>query len=446
MGGGLIQLAAIGAQNVYLTGNPQITFFVAVYKRHTNFSIECIEQLFHGNSTFGKKVYCDIDRVGDLVSDMYLVVKLPKLIPKKTKDITQNSDDVIISWTNSIGHALIKSIDIEIGETVIDRQYGIWMQIWSELTVNASKRDAFNSMIGKKDNFYNTLDSQEENLYIPLYFWFCMNEGLALPLIALQNHEVRVNLAIRDFNELWVSNDNVFPEPVEITSCSLYVDYVFLDDTERKFFARNTHNYLITQLQINSNALDTSIIYKCNDDRDNCVRVDEDYVPQNGEILLRKSGPQDTSMVHLKFNHPVKELIWIIQTSDILTVGGGNDWFNFSSCAYGDGEQRDPLLRGKLIIDGTDRMSDRDAKYYRLVQPYQRHTNVPVNNFIYVYSFGYHPENFQPSGTMNFSRVDSSIMEIEVIEGITRPVMQMFATNYNILRIMGGMAGVIYNN
>ena len=156
-----------------------------------------------------------------------------------------------------------------------------------------------------------------------------MNEGLALPLIALQNHEVRVNLAIRDFNELWVSNDNVFPEPVEITSCSLYVDYVFLDDTERKFFARNTHNYLITQLQINSNALDTSIIYKCNDDRDNCVRVDEDYVPQNGEILLRKSGPQDTSMVHLKFNHPVKELIWIIQTSDILTVGGGNDWFNF---------------------------------------------------------------------------------------------------------------------
>ena len=439
MAGGLIQLAAIGAQNAYLTGNPQITFFVAVYKRHTNFSIESIEQLFHGNATFGKTVYCDIDRVGDLVSDMYLVVKLPKLQSSNNKGI--------ISWANSIGHALIKSIDIEIGETVIDRHYGIWMQIWSELTVEASKRDAFNSMIGKKDNFYNTLEATKEDLYIPLYFWFCANEGLALPLIALQNHEVRVNLNIRDFNELWVSHDNTIPERVEMTNCSLYVDYIFLDDTERKFFARSTHNYLITQLQINSNALDTSVLYKCKkDDIESCVRCDEATVPAEDEIIVRKSGPHDISMVDIKFNHPVKELIWIIQNSDILNVGGGNDWFNFSSSPFGVGVQEDPMMNAKLIINGEDRMSSRDAGYYRLVQPYQRHTSVPVNNYIYVYSFGFHPEKFQPSGTMNFSRIDSSILEVEVIEGITRPVLQMFATNYNVLRIMGGMAGVVYNN
>tara|TARA_B100000963_G_scaffold361979_1_gene401544 strand:- start:3589 stop:4926 length:1338 start_codon:yes stop_codon:yes gene_type:complete len=445
MGGGLIQLAAIGAQNAYLTGNPQITYFVAVYKRHTNFSIECIEQLFTGNATFGKKVFCDIDRVGDLIGDIFLVVKLPKLS-------SSINDKAVISWTNSIGHALIKYIDLEIGETVIDKQYGIWLQIWSELTVDASKREAFNMMIGKKENFYNTLEAEEMNLYIPLYFWFCNNPGLSLPLIALQHHVVRINLGIRDLSELWVSEDGTPPDNVDITSCSLYVDYIFLDDKERVFFAQNTHNYLITQLQISSNALDASRIYKCRkEDTTICIECDEEEKVNEDYILIRKSDKGDTTMVDLKFNHPVKELLWIIQNSDILEManGKGNDWFNFSDKPFGcsDGsEQCDPMINAKLILDGVDRMETRDAKYFRLVQPFQRHTCVPANNYIYVYSFGYNPEKYQPSGTLNFSRIDNSIFEISIVGGIKRPVLQMFATNYNILRIMGGMAGVVYNN
>ena len=449
MGGGLIQLAAIGAQNAYLTGNPQITFFVAVYKRHTNFSIECIEQLFTGNATFGKKVYCEIDRIGDLIGEIFLHIKLPKL--SSTID-TNNT----VSWVNSVGHALIKYINIEIGETIVDTHYGIWMQIWSELTVSCCKRDAFNEMIGKKENFYNTLEAEALNLYIPLYFWFCRNKGLALPLIALQNHTVKINLGIRDFNELWVSTNNIPPDNATIISCSLYVDYIFLDDTERKFFAQTTHNYLIEQVQINSNALNTSEVYKCRkDDKSICIKCEDNNIQQcdvtDDYILTRKSGVNDTSMVDLKFNHPVKEIIWIIQNSEILESGNGlgNDWFNFSDKPYDSKNNTlpaDPLVNGRLIVDGTDRMALRDAKYYRLVQPFQRHTYVPVNNFIYVYSFGYHPEQFQPSGTLNFSRIDSSVFELSIKEGITRPVLQMFATNYNILRIMGGMAGITYNN
>ena len=174
-------------------------------------------------------------------------------------------------------------------------------------------------------------------------------------------------------------------------------------------------------------------------------KVNEDY------ILIRKSDKGDTTMVDLKFNHPVKELLWIIQNSDILEManGKGNDWFNFSDKPFGcsDGsEQCDPMINAKLILDGVDRMETRDAKYFRLVQPFQRHTCVPANNYIYVYSFGYNPEKYQPSGTLNFSRIDNSIFEISIVGGIKRPVLQMFATNYNILRIMGGMAGVVYNN
>jgi hypothetical protein len=206
-------------------------------------------------------------------------------------------------------------------------------------------------------------------------------------------------------------------------------------------------------LQINSNALDASRIYKCRrDDTTICIECEDDNKDITDDyVLIRKSDDNDTSMIDLKFNHPIKELIWIIQNSDILETanGKGNDWFNFSNKPYGSpdgGEQGDPMLKCKLILDGVDRMDTRDAKYFRLVQPFQRHTSVPANNFIYVYSFGYSPEKYQPSGTLNFSRIDSSIFDISIVGGIKRPVLQMFATNYNVLRIMGGMAGIIYNN
>ena len=427
MPGGVLQIAAIGAQDVFLTGNPQITFFIAVYKRYSNFSIECVRQLFTGNATFGKKVFCNIGRVGDLMSDVHLHVKLPKLI---------NSDnpDIPIYWVNSIGHALIKYVDIEIGGTIVDRQYGIWMEIWSELTIPKAKQKAFHEMVGKYNS--NTeppnTHNDEMELYIPLYFWFCRNIGLSLPLIALQHHDVKINLGIRDLNELWVNSGDLRAEPdmdTQIIECSLYVDYIFLADDERRRFAGNEHEYLIEQLQISSTSLDASI-------------------QQNND--LRETARGDTSMVDVKFNHPVKEFIWIIQNSLILEESEdgkhmGNDWFNFGNVVDRT-QHKDPMLNGKFIIDGQDRMEMRNGKYFRLVQPYQRHTSVPEDTYIYVYSFALNPEKHQPSGTFNFSCVDSCLFEVTLNEGITRPVLQMFATNYNILRIMNGMSGVAYSN
>ncbi len=240
MTGGLLVLAAYGAQDKYVTGNPQITFFVAVYRRYTNFSVIQTPQLFNGDFDFGKKIYCQLDRIGDLVNQMFLKIKLPSL---KSYNYTDDNDNQIeYYWVNSIGHALIKIVEIEIGGNLIDRQYGVWMEIWSELTVPLNKRDGFFNMIGKSINPINFENNNELLLYIPLQFWFCKNIGLSLPLIALQSQEVRINLTIRNYKELIISSDGKTIDdspnknPLNIISGNLEVDYIFLEESERKKF------------------------------------------------------------------------------------------------------------------------------------------------------------------------------------------------------------------
>lgn len=420
MTGGLLVLAAYGAQDKYVTGNPQITFFVAVYRRYTNFSIIQTPQLFNGDINFGKKVYCQLERIGDLVNQMFLKIKLPSLEDYTYK--TSDDNQVDFYWVNSIGHALIKVIEIEIGGNLIDRQYGVWMEIWSELTIPVNKRDGFFNMIGKSYNTINYDNNKELLLYVPLQFWFCKNIGLSLPLIALQSQEVRINLTIRNFNELIISSNgtNISSSPnkeeLNIISGNLEVDYIFLEEDERKIFTKNNLQYLITQTQVFAKSLDNN---------------------------------NNKEQIDFNFNHLISEIIWVLQNSSVLNLYpyGGNEWFNFSSKSYKNGEVNgsDPMLEGKFIIEGNDLTEEKDYKYYRTVVPFQRHTSIP-NNFIYAYSFSLHPEEFQPSGTCNFSRIDSSILEVKLSEDLEKPIIQIFATNYNILNISEGMGGVEYSN
>ena len=199
MTGGLLQLAAYGAQDIYLTGNPQITYFVGVYRRHTNFAIQSVPQYFTGNADFGQKVYCLVDRIGDLINAMFLRVQLPDISQYNYTDDAGNL--VEYYWVNSVGHAILKIIDIEIGGVVIDRQYGLWMEIWGELTTPAGKKAGYNSMIGKSDHPVNLDNGGALDLYVPIYFWFCRNVGLSLPLIAIQSQEVRINVTFRQYQE-----------------------------------------------------------------------------------------------------------------------------------------------------------------------------------------------------------------------------------------------------
>jgi len=395
MGGGLLQLVAYGAQDVYLTGNPQITFFKVAYRRHTNFSMESIEQTFNGTADFGRRVTCQVSRNGDLIHRMYLQVTLPALTSAK-------------QWTDYVGLALVKNVELEIGGQRIDKQYGDWMYIWNELSLPFGKRDGFKAMVGSSLSYAGG-STTAEVLYIPLEFWFCRNPGLALPLIALQYHEVKVNLEFRQLSELGAYNLGggfLGLASGSLGTSSLWVDYVFLDTDERRRFAQLSHEYLIEQLQF------------------------------TGEETVTTGA----NKIKLNFNHPVKELVWVLQEA-AAKFGVYSD----------DGDAGDFARSGanlcsvaKLQLNGHDRFAERAGKYFNLVQPYQHHENVPSNTGINVYSFALKPEEHQPSGTLNFSRIDSAVLNITAAAAATK--CRVYAVNYNVLRVMSGMGGLAYSN
>jgi hypothetical protein len=393
MGGGLMQLVAYGAQDVYLTGNPVITFFKVVYRRHTNFAMESIQQTFNGTPGFGSRVSATISRNGDLITNTYLQMTVTGGgVPK----------------TDSIAHALIKTVELEIGGQRIDKHYGDWLEIWSELTVPEEKKTGFFKMVGKTAAVSTNAITTTETYYVPLQFFFCRNPGLALPLIALQYHEVKINVEFNDASVAYAGTPSSF-------DCSLYVDYIYLDTDERRRFAQVSHEMLIEQLQFTG---------------------DESITSQNLKYRMN-------------FNHPVKELVWVFS-------GAGADFGRYSiDDTSGDADTGldgvgtdlvEPITKAKIMLNGHDRMSERAGSYFRYVQPYQHHTRVPTKP-IYVYSFALRPEEHQPSGTCNFSRIDNAQLSLECSDNWDAgSKIKVYATNYNVLRIMSGMAGLAFSN
>ena len=426
MGGGLMQLVAYGAQDIYLTGNPQITFFKVVYRRHTNFSMECIEQTFNGSvGAAASSVTATISRNGDLVSNMHLDVKLKS-------GATGVTGSTYINWTNNTGHAYIDSVELEIGGQRIDKHYGHWLDVYNELTDHDQHERSLINKHSAKDTYLKSATAAtiaDLQLYVPLKFWFNRNPGLALPLIALQYHEVKVKLNTRGMTSL-INHDGLANSHATAPTTSLWVDYIYLDTDERRRFAQQSHEYLIEQLQYQSETSSTS--------------------------------------VKLNLNHPVKELIWTVQNSKAASndpvgdavgnVGGtfaanGNDWFNYHSNAATSTENvngqtsNEGFSTLKLQLNGHDRFSARNASYFRTVQPLQAGHNVPEKH-VYNYSFALKPEEHQPSGTCKFSRIDNARMIFGSVAGTNANPsnINIYAVNYNVLRIMSGMGGLAYSN
>ena len=361
-----MQLVAYGAQDVYLTGNPQITFFKVVYRRHTNFACEAIEQTFNGTPTMGGKSTVVITRNGDLVTKMWL----------KT---TVTASDVVD--VTDLGYYIIKSVELQIGGTKIDKHYGRWMHVWSQLTRTAEHADAFTAIVSPGALAADDVVS----LYVPLQFFCCRNDGLALPLIALQYHDVRLEF---EFDSI---------SGVSLSNTTLLVNYVYLDSEERKRFAQASHEYLIEQLQF------------------------------TGVESITGTG---TSKVRLNFNHPVKELIW----------AADNDFGSFGDATSAS---VNPVTSALLQLNGHDRFSVETGAFFNFVQPHTHHTRTPSVG-INVYSFALNPEEHQPSGTCNFSRIDNATLTVTMNDSSTD--LYVYAVNYNVLRVMSGMGGVAYSN
>ena len=374
MGGGLMQLVAYGAQDIYLTGNPQITFFKVVYRRHTNFSMEAIEQTMNGNQNPSGSATVTVSRNGDLVNRVYL------------QHVSSGAPVVAVA---NEGYNIIDNVVCEIGGQQIDKHYGHWMEAWAELTepnptgarVAASSianGTPFQSMSGAGGVTAATLTAG--TYFTPLQFWFCRNPGLALPLIALQYHEVKFIIQFSAAKH--ATNSTV----------SVWADYIYLDTDERRRFAQVSHEYLIEQVQYQS-------------------------FSANG------------ANKELNFNHPVKELV----------ITGDRDGTTYIPTTLSD------AVTFQLKLNGHDRFAARNYRYFTRAQIWQHHTGYggcsAVDDNIGVYSFALKPEEHQPSGTCNFSRIDNA----QLVLG-TDAAVEVYAVNYNVLRIMSGMGGLAYSN
>ncbi len=447
-GGAMIQLVAFGPQDNVLTTQPDTTFFKAGYDRYSAFAMESIEQSMNGTADFGKKTTTTVSRSGDLMYKTYLQVQLPALVnadgstcfgtPAQMATTFQTNQNINICWTNALGHALIRYCDIEIGNQVFDRHYGLWMDLWDELSNSADKIDGYGQMVGKYGSDLALIGNANDSkiLYIPLQFWFCRNSGLAIPLLSLGFHEVRLVVELRSAQELVVAlyddgtrisqNVTQFVTTPSIVNCQFFIDYVFLEQAERTLFVEKPHSYLIEQVQFSGS----------------------------------ESNDTNTSAqkMRMMFNHPVKMLVWVLQRQDnAATIGTAhNDWFNYSTAAPGTpnpDQALDLLQDAKLVLNGTDRFSVRPQTYFRLVQPYQHLERIPSKN-IYMYSFALRPLEWQPSGTCNMSRLDTVQLQYNLTQWTTAQrnalglpqycQIQMFAVNYNVATVVNGMAGIKY--
>lgn len=539
MSGCIIQLVAYGIEDLYLSSDPQITFFKLIYRRYTNFAIESVVQNFSSSINFGESATCVLSRVGDLVGKIFLYIELPA-IPKINGNTS--NDHLKLAWVNNIGYAIIGDILLNIGGKIITRNYGEWLYIWS--LVSGKQDNARNKMIGNIPSMYTFSDNKEGyKLYVPLEFWFCRNNGLALPIIALAYSDVKLIVTFRKFNNCFrigptnsieimediapfepgdyieqtingitvqgyvieydfitkklyyikiypptsprkkfesfqddqyenytdfararkshnnipnknidyvklsipfriynsltgyyctpmpnkaenIENINLFYEP-KIVKSFLYVDYIYLDNSERNNFIKNNLEYLIEQVQFNE-----------------IIGINSPNVKQK-----------------LSLNHPCKAHYWVIQLDSMVRPGSINDIFNYTMSheSYNSYNENDNiyehiyygesiLKEAKLELNGHDRFGEKSWEYFNFLEPYISHTRGPKIG-INVYSPSLYPEDIQPSSTINMSRIDTiyMIMRLNYLINIYNTArIRSYTINYNILRIIFGTGGIVF--
>jgi hypothetical protein len=493
MGIGLLLLVSVGKENLYLSAQPEITYFKIAYKRHTNYSIEPSPQYFKTTPDFGRRCTVSIGKNADLLSMCYLCVELPSI----QMEIFNNNSSTIknFSWVEKVGLALLNYIEVEIGGTVIERHYGDWLNIWYELIGSMGTNKSYNRMIGNMTELtqYSKMKDTVQ-LYIPLSFWFCLDTGLGLPLIALTHSDVKIHVEFNDFDKcykispsyymsvtnnfcLYKKGDLIYQQymnnkvvgefiyfdeinqrvyfnpikgtflisskvddnnyaitgksnfkmyivpnsvivkdtdyfqfnPPSIISANLLVNYIYLDNFERMNFMNNNHEYLIPRVQTLPDQIVNSI---------NCI-------------------------YKLPLINPVKLIVWrvILQSNKNF-----NNHFNYTSFPYTT-EANELIVKNSIVINSINRIDIDNIEYYNMVQKYQYYFNAKQKG-IFMYSFSLNPKDLQPSGSMNFSKVDDAYIKLtlnSIINYQNPASIKAYAIEYNLFRTSHGVGGMVFN-
>ena len=423
-----MQLYLKGKMDTYLTGNPEFTFFKAVYRRHTNFSMESIRQQLTNKGKGERTIKSKLSRAGDLIGKMSLEVKLYRGDARNTTD-----GGTYLNWTNNTGHAFIKECELKIGGQTIDKHTSKWLDIYNEVYDKEEQEwIGINKHPGKVGYFKKgrkNEDPQYLKLYIPFHFWFCDNPGLYLPIIGITKHEVEVEILTRSVEYLFNLDGQLAFTNTE-PDVELWCDYIFLDNDEKRKFTLEKRAYLIQQVQIYEKKME----------------------------LINE----------LKLYHPIKHLLWVVQENNVNVESGNgsnnidalsnisghlqnnrNDYFNYQSNSQENKEiiyaveSYESFRTAKLRLNGEDRFYERDASYFRLLQPLNSNLKVPGKH-IYMYSFCLNPLEFQPSGSCNFSRIDDAELIFTTNYNFVNERLCVYAINYNVLVVSSGMAGLVY--
>lgn len=397
MKGALIQLLAKGKQDdLFITSNPQLSSFKNVYTKFNDYAKFEADHPFDGQINFGKTVTATIDKIGDLLNDVYLEFRLPP------------TGELNVSWINSIGLYIIKNIRLIIGGVVIDELTPEFIDAHYRHNVLYGRYISFISMINNISNHRSNSNTGENILYLPLPFWFTKTLGDSLPIIKLGMMDIKIEITFKTLNECLFdgTSDNLNLD-LSILECRLYTEMIYLSDKDRVgFLNKKRLDYIIEQRQY--------VIYDIN----------------NNQKQLN---------VKLNFNNQVKQLFWTYRDDYFKSI---KKWNTFALRSGND--ELEPLYKINITLNGQDRTKSRYAKYYRLMQPFKNHTSSD-GDYFYFFSFCERPSETQPNGYLNLSKIDNPYINFEFADNINPGTLYLYAVSYNILRIENGMAGIMFS-
>lgn len=479
MAGGVMQLVTVGAQDQFLTGSPEISYFKMVYKRHTNFSMESIRQTFNTKPVLeaSRNVFtCRINRVADLLQEVYFSYQFPDIFA---------SDKFRFRWIENVSQYMIYSCAVRIDTQLIDQLWGEWMDVWNELSLSTDKKGSYDKMSGNVEEFVNprllspivVIDNNNisysyypvgsslsspsikgRRVFIPLQFWFTKNPGLALPLIALQYQNIDITIELRAAGELYQIFDEesgIYISPDEYRSRHLNLNVgKFNEDYDvngvpnhdvslQRFMVpvNADYSYLAPSVDIDA-YLECNFVFLDEPERKPMAGNTHDYLVERVFRLDREGvGRQET--IDLVLQNPVKEIIWITRRGDTHKY---NSWSNFTNSLL-KLPNYNILSTAKFMWNGMERIEDKSAEYFNYIQPFQHHTRSPRDG-IYSYSFALYPEKIQPSGSFNASTINKIQMYVTTTppEDGNGYEFVIYAVYYNLFRVMAGSGGMVFAN